>query len=156
MLFLLVRPGSDTYAIETGAVRRILPFARLKNLPSSLPAIAGVLNFHGRAVPVLDLTLLLTGAASRERLGTRIILADIALGSSSARPLGLLAEGAHSVARFAAEDFQPAGANPRDRAWLGPVAEHAGQLVQRIEIARLLPADVLDALTNDSAVALVP
>jgi len=154
MLYLLVRLGSDSYAIEAGAVRRILPFARLKILPSDLPAIAGVLNFHGQAVPVLDLTLLLTGAISRERLGTRIILADIALASGSVRPLGLLAEGAHSVARFAEGDFQPAGATPRGRTWLGPVAEHSGQLVQRIEIARLLPAEVLEALTNDSATAL--
>jgi chemotaxis-related protein WspB len=155
MLYLLVRLGSDTYAIETGAVRRILPFARLKALPSDFPALAGVLNFHGQAVPVLDLTLLLTGAPSRERLGTRIILAEIALAAAPTRPLGLLAEGAHSVVRFAPDSFQPAGATPPGRQWLGPVAELDSRLVQRLDIASLLPADILEALTADSA-ALLP
>lgn len=148
MLYLLVRLANDAYAIEAGCVRRIVPFARLKPLPCDLPEVAGVLNFHGAAVPVLDLTLLLTGAPSREQLATRIVLTDVELPGAAPRLLGLLVEGATSVERF--DDFQPAGIRPDGRPWLGPVAEHDHLFVQRIEIGSLLPPAVLDALVRDS------
>jgi chemotaxis-related protein WspB len=148
MLYLLVRLANDAYAIESGSVRRIVPFARLKPLPCDLPEVAGVLNFHGAAVPVLDLTLLLTGVPSREQIATRIVLADVELPGAPPRLLGLLVEGATSVARF--DDFQPAGIRPDGRPWLGPVAEHDHFFVQRIEIGSLLPPAVLDALVRDS------
>jgi chemotaxis-related protein WspB len=152
MLYLLVRLANDAYAIEAGCVRRIVPFARLKPFPCNLPEVAGVLNFHGSAVPVLDLTLLLAGAPSREHIGTRIVLADVGLPGGDSRLLGLLTEGATSVARF--DDFQPAGIRPDGRPWLGPVAEHDHLFVQRIEIGSLLPPAVLDALVRDSESAL--
>jgi len=154
MLHLLARPGSDAYAIDTGCVRQVLPPARLKALPSDLPEIAGILNFHGEAIPVIDLTRLLTGHASREILGTRIVLADVALPDGKPRLLGLLIEGAHSVVRIDPSSFQPAGVRPDGRPWLGPVAEHGQQLVQRIDVASLLPAAVLDALKRESEAAL--
>jgi chemotaxis-related protein WspB len=154
MLHLLVRLGNDAYAIGTSDVRRIVPFARLKALPSDLAAVVGVLNFHGQAVPVLDLTRLLTGAPSREVLGTRIVIADVALRDAGSRLLGLVVEGAHSVARLDLTKFQPAGIRPDGREWLGPVIEHDDMLVQRIEIADLLPAEVVDALVRDSETAL--
>ena len=158
MLHLLVRLGKDTYAIETACVRRLLPMAQLQSLSSGLAEVAGVLNFHGTAVPVLDLTLLLTGRPSRQVFGTRIVLADVShvdLAGGTPRLLGLLAEGAHSVTRLDPSDFQPAGVRPDGRPWLGPVAKHGHLLVQRIEIAALLTREVLDALQRDSQALLV-
>lgn len=154
MLHLIVRLGKDAYAITTARVRQIVPFARLKSLPSGLDAVAGVLNFHGQAVPVLDLTLLLTDALSKEALGTRIVLAEVELPGSHFRLLGLLVEGAHSVARLDPASFQPTGLRPDGRPWLGPIVEHEHILVQRIEIASLLPKDVIDALLRDAESAL--
>jgi chemotaxis-related protein WspB len=154
MLHLLVRLARDSYAIEADRVHRVLPYAHLKSLPSGLPAVAGILNFHGEAVPVLDLTLLLDGHPSRESLDTRIVLADVDLPGSAPRRLGLLVEGARSTARI--ESFRPAGIRPDGRPWLGPIAEHGQELVQRIDIASLLPGDVLAALQRDAEAALAP
>lgn len=154
MLYLLVRLGGDDYAIEAAGIRRVVPLARLKALPSRLAEIAGVLNYHGAAVPVLDLTRIVTGRPSPERLGTRIVLATVPLPGSDPRLLGLAVEDARSVVRFEAEAFQAAGVKPDGTEWLGPVAEHGSRLVQRIEILRLLPPAVLAALTADAAAAL--
>jgi chemotaxis-related protein WspB len=154
VLYLLVRSGSDAYAIEASRVRRIVPFARLKSLPSGMAEVAGVLNYHGVPVPVLDLTRLLSATATREQLFARIILADVALADGESRLLGLLAEGVHSVVRFDPEAFRPAGLRPDGRPWLGPVVEHDREFIQRIEVAELLPATVLDALIRDSEGAL--
>jgi chemotaxis-related protein WspB len=152
MLHLLVRLANDAYAIDAGRVRRIVPFARLKPLPCDLRELAGVLNFHGAAVPVLDLTLLLSGARSREQLATRIVVADVELPGAGPRLLGLLTEGAASVARL--DGFQPTGIRPDGRPWLGPVTEYDGAFVQRIEVGSLLPPAVLDALVRDSEAVL--
>jgi chemotaxis-related protein WspB len=152
MLHLLVRLARDSYAIEAGRIHQILPCAHLKSLPSGLEAVAGILNYHGEAVPVLDLTLLLAGHPSRESLDTRIVLAKVDLPGAAPRRLGLLVEGARSVVRI--DSFQPAGIRPDGRPWLGPVAEHGQELVQRIDIASLLPDDVLAALQRDAETAI--
>ncbi len=154
MLYLIVRLGNDAYAISTACVRRIVPLARLKSLPSGLTEVSGVLNFHGQAVPVLDLTLLLTGTPSREALGTRIVLADVEIAKSGSRLLGLLVEGAHSVLRLDPAEFRPAGLRPDGCPWLGPIIEHGQTFVQRIDVASLLPDGVIEALLRDSESAL--
>lgn len=154
MLYLLVRLGGDDYAIETGGIRRVVPFARLKSLPAGLAEIAGLLNYHGTAVPVLDLAFMVAGGATRDQLGARIVLADVSVPHAGPRLLGLLVTEARSVARFAPDDFQPAGIRPDGAPWLGPVAEHDHRLVQRLDPGLLLPPPLITALLASAETAL--
>ncbi len=154
MLYLLVRLGNDAYAIEAKTILRVVPFARLKSLPSAAAGIAGVLNYHGRPVPVIDLTRLLTGVPSRERLATRIVLAHVNLPPAGDRTLGLLVDEAQAVARLDPTTFRSAGVRPDGAPWLGPVVDHERQLVQRIDVGKLLPPEILVALIQDGEAAL--
>lgn len=142
MLHVLCRIGEDAYAISSEAVERILPFAALKALPGGERGLTGLLNYHGQAVPVVDLCLLLAGQPAREVMDTRILLCP--LKESTSGRLGLLVEGVTKAQNLKAEEFAPAGAQGDE--CLGEVASRREGLIQRIEVPSILPAGLLPSL----------
>jgi len=143
MLFILFSAGDDLYGIAAGEVEEVVPFAQLKALPQTHPALAGLLNFHGQPVPVLDLSQLLGGRPAETFLTTRILLCRGALASAPERLLGLLAENAVATRDLDESAFRPPGAAPPDAPHAGSVYEMPdGRYLQRIHPARILPAAV--------------
>ena len=151
MLILQFRLGEDTYALDARQVMRVLPAARLKRLPGAPKGVAGLLNFEGEPVPVLDLSELLLGHPASQHLSTRIILTELTGRGGERRLLGVLAENATNTVRCDAADFMPAGVTLAAARYLGPVASLGGTLVQRLELEHLLSAELDDALTRDCA-----
>ncbi|MEH2382637.1 MAG: chemotaxis protein CheW [Nostoc sp.] len=76
MLMLLLNIGNERYAIESRQVVEVIPLVLLKTLPHQPEYIAGVFNYHGRIVPVIDLCQLMRGKSSCEYLSTRIVLVN--------------------------------------------------------------------------------
>jgi chemotaxis-related protein WspB len=74
MLSVIFPVGSARYALDLPSVIRILPLASLTPLPAAAPEIAGLLNFHGSVIPVIDLNYLVSGAQCPAVIGTRIVL----------------------------------------------------------------------------------
>lgn len=142
MLHVLCRVGQDAYAIPCDTVDMVLPFAQLKVLPGAERGLAGVLDYRGQPIPVVDLSLLLAGQRAREAFGTRIILCAVE-GLRSGK-IGLIAEGVSEVADFEERDFQSAGAQG-DPA-VSKVASLRGGLIQRIEVPGILPPEILASL----------
>src|SRR6185295_4564617 len=70
MLLIIFQVGKDRYGIEAQQIEEILPLVEFKSVPRAPAGIVGILNYHGRPVPVLDLTELATGEPSRSRMGT--------------------------------------------------------------------------------------
>ncbi|HEX5462269.1 MAG TPA: chemotaxis protein CheW [Steroidobacteraceae bacterium] len=151
MLILQFRMGEDTYALDSRQVVRVLPAARLKRLPAAPAGVAGLLNFEGTPVPVLDLSALALGQPAAEHLSTRIILTQLPGRAGESRLLGLLAEHATNTQHCEPADFIPAGITAPAARYLGPVACLGGTLVQRLELERLLTTRVYEALTQECA-----
>lgn len=76
MLMLLLNIGNERYAIESRQVIEVIPLVVLKSLPHQPEHIAGVFNYRGRIVPVIDLCQLMRGKPSSEYLSTRIVLVN--------------------------------------------------------------------------------
>ena len=142
MLHVLCRIGRDAYAISSGAVERILPFAALKALPGGERGLTGLLNYQGQAVPVVDLCLLLAGQPAREVMNTRILLCP--LPESASGKLGLLVEGVTKTQHLDEGDFSTGGAE--GDACMGAVTSDGEKLVQRIEVLQILPRGLLASL----------
>lgn len=162
--------GADRYLLPVAQVAAVLPLPALKALPGAPEGVAGVLNYRGKPVPVLDLPRLALGRPAELRRGTRLVLVNYPAPAGS-RLLGLIVERATTVARVAAEAFETAGSPAA--AWLGDVAApppppptgspdrrrentvgRGAALAQRIEVAGLLPPDlraVLFAAVEDAA-----
>jgi chemotaxis-related protein WspB len=149
MLFILFQIGRDRYALAARSILEVLPLMNLKRVPCAPVGVAGVLNYHGALVPVLNLTeMTLTEAAAR-CLSTRIILVNYPLEAQHLRPLGLIAEQTTIMIQLSPQDFIPSGVESDKARHLGRVARDAGGLIQWIEVERLLTPEVRDVLFHE-------
>ena len=146
MLLLLFRIGNDAYAIDAGQVSEVLPVVDLKGVPHAPAGIVGLFDLRGEVVPVIDLSLLVTGRPAARRLSTRLIVVRYADGAAQSSLLGLIAERVTETLRRTDAEFVSSGVAQPDTAYLGPITAHRGVLVQRIDVNRLLPPAVRAAL----------
>lgn len=138
MKVLLFHIGADRYGLPLRLVARVLPLLELKRLPLAPEHVAGLLDFHGRPVPVIDLSLLSGLAPARRHFDSRIVLVDYAAADGAVHLLGLLAERVLGVRDLADGDLADCGVAAAP--YLGAVAGDAAGLVQLVDPARLLPA----------------
>jgi len=150
MLFLTFQLGSDRYAVEAAQVVEVLPLVTVKRTPRAPAGVAGILNYHGRPVPLIDLVELALGKPSRKWMSTRIILVDYIGESGKVHLLGLLAEQVTETMRCAEGDFAVSGVAMTDAPYLGSVATNAAGIVQRIKVKNLVPENVRSQLFCES------
>ncbi|MUG92705.1 chemotaxis protein CheW [Scytonema sp. UIC 10036] len=74
MLFLLLNIDNQLYAIASQQVVEVLSLVILKTLPHTPKYVAGVFNYRGSVVPVLDLCQLMHDRPCCEHFSTRIVL----------------------------------------------------------------------------------
>lgn len=152
VLYLALRIGGDQYVIDTAHVVEVIPLVRLKALPGAPHGTAGMLNYHGAPVPVVDLNQIATGSPTSRRLMTRIVVVRYAEDDGEGHNgdgelLGLLVPEATDVLRVDPERFEPLGIASERAPYLGPVLPTAdGALLQRVTIAALLTHELRTAL----------
>jgi chemotaxis-related protein WspB len=146
MLFLIFRLGADRYALDANEIVEVLPRVALKAIPSAPAWVAGVFNYRGQAVPVIDLVALALGRPASDHVSTRTILVHYPVDSGASQVLGVIAEQANRTLRRAVEDFQPSGIDTPGAPYLGPVATDADGLLQWIRVPDLLPPEVRASL----------
>ena len=141
MLFLKFRIGSESYALDTAQIVEVLPLLEITRIPQAPVGVAGLINYRGRPVPVVDLSELALGRPAQRHISTRLVLVR-----HGERLLGLIAEQATETMRRGPEDFADSGIASDGAPYLGPVTQDGGRLVRWIEVQRLLPAAVSGAL----------
>lgn len=131
MLYLAFKAGGGRFALPAKDVAEVTPLVRLSPVPGGPPSLAGLMNHRGAALPVVDVTRLITGRASRPFASTRILVTTLPGG----RSIGLMAE---RVLRAIAID--PSQTRPPDAACAPYVS---GVLTWDSEILQLLDPAVL-------------
>ncbi len=76
MLLLTFRAAENLYAIDVARVVEVVPRINLRRLPHAPDYLAGVFDYRGKVVPVVDLGILLGSESCRDQLSTRIILVN--------------------------------------------------------------------------------
>jgi chemotaxis-related protein WspB len=154
MLLLMLRVADDLYGIRAGRVAEVVPRVALRPLPHAPELLAGLFDYRGRVVPVVDLGLLMGRRAARDRLSTRIVVVDAAPEHAGARHLlGLVAEQVSDVKRFddAQVVFPPMGLEQAP--YLGALVRADDGLAQVIEVDRVLTPALRAALFGVQAEA---
>jgi chemotaxis-related protein WspB len=149
MLFILFQIGQDRYALSARSIIEVLPLMNLKRVPCAPPGVAGVLNYRGSPVPVIDLNEMTLAEPAAQRLSTRIILVKYPLEPQHSRTLGLIAEHATNMIQRSVQDFVETGVESDEARYLGRVANDAGGLIQWIDVERLLTAEVRNVLFRE-------
>ena len=154
MVYLLFQIGADRYALEAAGIAAVEPLVRLKRIPQAAAGIAGVVDYHGEPVPVVDLHAMALGQPAEASLSTRLVMVQYRCADGQERLLGLLAEKATETARYENRDFQDPGVTTEGAPYLGPVVHDARGIIQRVEVARLLTPEVRDVLWRQAEAAL--
>jgi len=141
MLFLKFRIGSESYALDTTQIAEVLPLLEITRVPQTPAGVAGLINYRGRPVPVIDLSELMLGEPGRPHISTRLILVRY-----GEHLLGLIAEQATEMMRREAGSFTDSGLASDAAPYLGPVTQDGGRLIRRIDVLKLLPPNVSSVL----------
>jgi chemotaxis-related protein WspB len=153
MLFILFQIGRDCYALSATTIIQILPLMNLKRVPGAPSAVAGLLNYHGTPVPVIDLNEMILAVPAARRLSTRIILVKYQLEQEHPEALGLIVQQATNMMRCSDRDFIDSGVRSDAAPYLGRVTHDSGGLIQWIEIERLLTPEIRKVLFRKLAMS---
>ena len=151
MLFLLFKAGQERYAIPARRVHEVVPLVLLRFCPGAPGYVAGLLNYRGSAVPVVDLSRLLAQKPSAPRLSTRIILADYASrGAGKNRLIGLMAEEVTQTVEKDESEFAQPGVAAEGAPFLGALCCEGPDMIQLVRIEDLLPEETETLLFAES------
>ncbi|MCX5544026.1 chemotaxis protein CheW [Paraburkholderia sp. CNPSo 3076] len=156
MLFLVFELDGERYALDAREIAHVLPLAPVRAFPGTPAYIAGVIDYEGAPVPVVDLPMLALGRPARMLMSTRLVLvydrdddAGAAAAHANPRRLALLLESATRTQSIAPERFAEGGIATPEARWLGPVARDERGFVQWVKVAQLLDARVRARLFPD-------
>ena len=149
MLFLVFRLGQDRYALDATDVVEVVPLVHIKRLPHAPPGLAGLIDYRGEAVPVIDLSELALRQPAQRRMSTRIILLRHRDGSVPL--LGLIAEKATTTLRREAAEFIATGVRNDGAPYLGPICTDGGGILQWVDAQQLLSPELRHAIDAEQA-----
>ena len=142
--------GGERYALDSSVVSEVVPLVNLRPIPHTPEYVGGMFQFKGRPVPVVDLHQLLAGTPCVLRMSTRILLAELGEQDGEKRLLGLMAERATQTMKAEAEDFQVSGMNVKDAPYLSGVHGSGADMVQLIDVAKVLPEELKSMLFTEA------
>lgn len=151
MQILVFQLADTAAALPTAVIRQVLPFLQLSRFPAAPPGVAGLMNLHGEAIPVVDVAAMSGASGARARQDTRILLVDYPLPAGGHRPLGLVVEGVAGVRRISTTPPRPTGIRLPDYPWLGDVLETPEGLWLWLDLDRLLSPALAALLFQEAA-----
>lgn len=150
MLFLQFKVGNDRYVLEVKDIIEIVPFANLKLVPKAPPYLAGLLNYRGNTVPIIDVCYLMSDKISELKLSSRIALINYSTNDGKSLYIGLLSEHMTETVIFDENDFSNSGVNLKDHPYLGKVLIDDNGIVQKVDIHKLIPEEAHEILFDGS------
>lgn len=145
MLLLTFRVAHDLYAVAAERVVEVVPRIELRSIPHAPESLAGLFNYRGKAVPVIDLGILLGSTPCPERLHTRVILVDEP-GGHGERLIGLVAENVSDVIMVKQDQIVLPAMNMEQAPYLGTVVRTEMGLVQVISVDKVLPKSLREGI----------
>jgi len=140
MQFLAFHLGEERYGLPARDLARVLPFLECRPLAGAPDFVAGLIDYQGTPVPVIDLPMLVCRRPALPFLDTRILLVNYRPSPDDARLLGLIAERVTGLVVLEQSDFCEPGVATALRC-LGKVATAAG-LLQLVDLDHLLTGEV--------------
>lgn len=144
MLLLMFRAAGQRYAVEAARVVEVVPRVRLRPLPHAPAHLAGVFEYRGEVVSVVDVGVLLGATPAPDRLSTRIILVDRRPEPRAADApramLGLVAEDVDDLVPVDPSALAPPPVPIPGAPYLGGIAELDSVMVQLLRVDRILEA----------------
>jgi len=150
--FLTFTLGREMFALDISSVREILDMTDITHIPQTPPAVRGVVNVRGAAVPVIDLRLRFGMEEVERTVNTRIIIVEIP-SSDGVTVLGAIADSVKEVLEMEAGAIAPPPAMGISvkTDYLRGIGKADGRFILVLDIAQVLGTDEVLALGDLSS-----
>lgn len=123
--------GEERYGLEVGHIQEVADSPDLHYIPQAPDYFLGAINFHGQILPVLDLCHFLDFPAGSHD-PRKIVLA------AEGTALALAATAVHRIVPLATEALLPFQGSPGRESFIRAVFHHQGQMINLLDLPRLL------------------
>lgn len=137
MLILLFYIGDDLYAIESSHIIEVIPRVNLRKIQHVPEYVAGLFNYRGVILPVIDLCHLIQETPSRSYLSTRIIIVKYPRQNESLQYLGLMAERVTETLSISDADIRESSIRVEEAPYLSGTIINEKRIIQRVQLERL-------------------
>lgn len=142
MLFVTLKAAGSRYALPAREVLEIIPLVRIVKLPGSPDYVAGLMNYRGERLPVVDLGRLLADRPSRPWASTRILVARDASGLTA----GFMAERVVKTLNIDPARLETPGAPAAPYVRAVAPNPDGEDLVQVLDLSRVIPPELAESL----------
>ncbi len=146
MLLLIFQLGSSRFALDARAIVEVVPLVQLEPVAHAPGYIAGLFNYRGELVPVVDLRSLTQDQPCTLHMTSRIILVHYPLPGGGQRLLGMLAEQVTETIKRDRDAFSSSGIRIHDTPYLGDIARDEQGMIHFLQFDQLLPTAVCELL----------
>jgi len=148
--FLTFMLAGEVYAIGILAIKEIIEYHSLTEVPMMPACVRGVINLRGAVVPVMDLLALFGRAPSPVTKRTCIVIVEIEVGEER-QVIGVAVDAVNEVLDIAAADIEPPpafGARIRSD-YIQGMGKVKGKFVILLNVNNVLSLDELADLGAD-------
>ena len=143
MLLLTFQADGRCFGLDARSVKEIVPMVRTRRLPGAPECVAGVFEYRGGLVPVVDITSMISGRPTEALLSSRIILVHFDVeDAGELRFLGILAERVTGTEERDEKDFAPTGVDVPEVPYLDGISAGGKKMVQLVSLNDLLTDDL--------------
>jgi chemotaxis-related protein WspB len=138
--------GEGRFALPMSDLVEVVPLLPVRALAHAPDGVAGVINYRGQVVPVIDLCQLALGRPSAERSSTRLLVLHWNPAGRESRLLALMVERAVNEQLIDADALTPPPVRIDATPYLGRLGMADGALVQLVDVSQLLPPSIGELL----------
>jgi len=139
MLLLLFYANDNCYGMDVSTIIEIVPIVDITPIPYSADYILGVINYRSIMVPIIDLSILISGKPSSRHLSSRIIILNYTDGNLNEKKIGLLAEKVTETISVGENDVLPTAFDISDTKFIKDFITKSGMTIQQVRLNKLLP-----------------
>lgn len=152
--YLTFSLASETFAIGILAIKEIIEYRGVTEVPMMPSAIRGVINLRGAVVPVLDLLARFGKPSSPVGKRTCIVIVEVATADDERQVIGVIVDAVSEVLDIPASDIEPPpsfGARI-GREFIAGMGKVRGKFVILLDVSRVLATEELSALDSATPV----
>jgi chemotaxis-related protein WspB len=146
MLFMQFKINGNSYLLEAKDIIEIVPYVNLQQIPKAPAYLAGLLNYRGDSVPVVDICMLMSDRPCEMKLSSRIAMANYKDDDGRSVCIGLLIERLTETATYNESDFSDSGVTLEESPYLGKVVVDDNRIVQMVNVREIIPEAAHDIL----------
>jgi chemotaxis-related protein WspB len=150
MLYLLFHLGDERFALDAREVVEVVPIVNLRPVHDAPEYVAGLFNYRGTVVPVVDLCRLTSGNPCSRRMSTRIIIVRHTPRGGEELTLGLMAEKVTEAVQQSEARLASSKVVLDVALQLGEIATGDEGMLQCLSLDRLLPDGAADLLGSET------